>query len=133
MPARLVPIRLPWTRLPVLAVPSTSRPYWALPLRTLAAPSAVPPTVLLETSTKARLPPPNPTVPAALVPKRLPWMSSPLPERSSTPVVPLPAKTLPAPAAVPPIVTKLEDSTSVSNPAAGSSAVPAAFRPTVLP
>ncbi len=87
---------------------------------TLPAPEAVPPIVTVA-SPKISIPSPvlpRAWVPVMSVPIRLPWMTTPPASNklAMMPVPPFPEITLPAPAAVPPIVT-LE---TVSRPIAGA-------------
>ncbi len=52
VPAALVPIKFPWTRLSVVLAPANSTPARALPEITLPAPATLPPTELPEPLSK---------------------------------------------------------------------------------
>ncbi len=106
VPAASVPMRFPSTVMPLEALVMLT-PYVPLPEITLAEPAAVPP-IVSDEAFVMRMPSsvlPSATAPAASVPIRLPSTTSPV---APAPVISMPRKlplmTLPAPAAVPPIV-----------------------------
>src|SRR5881296_3191007 len=107
---------------------------------TLRAAAVVPPIVLLWEPLATTIPPCTfamAAVPAALVPIRLPCMLVPVVTLGVVSVRKIPAPlfpeiTLPAPAAVPPIVL-FGPKTSTPGPALGRAAVPAALVPMRFP
>ena len=102
-------IELSRMSLPVPAVASTSTPMPALKAIDIAGAGSVPPIVLFDEPPSIRMPSRCPAglEPVMSVPIRLPSTSSRrwLPATSPTPAPVLPEMMLPAPAAVPPIMT----------------------------
>ena len=79
VPAALVPIRLPWTTVPVVRLLLRKTPLPPFPEITLPVPAAVPPIVLFGelTTWTPTAPLARAAVPAALVPMRFPWTKPP--------------------------------------------------------
>src|SRR5438270_5552348 len=114
--ATSVPMRLPWTRLPVVPLPPIRTPYWLLPAMTFAEPLAVPPMVLLAAPFRMATPSLAFGKPEGrglwdvagtlVTPMLFPWIRLLLVPGSlrRMPKRPLPDRTLPAPLAVPPMV-----------------------------
>jgi hypothetical protein len=127
-----VPKLLPCTLLPVAALGPMYRP----PTTALPWPGPLPPMRLerapLRTTAKSLLLPSG-ALPAAPRPIRLPWTTCPLPPSSTSWRCALPAITLPAPAALPPIVTAPAVPSTITPWSLDSAPVPAAFRPIQLP
>jgi len=106
VPSAAVPMRLPFTTLPVEPLSLMAMPAELLPEMTLRAAAAAPPMVLLEAPAAMRTPSllfPRSAVPLTSVPMKLPSTSveAALAEAMWTPKLSLPEMTLPAPAAVP--------------------------------
>jgi len=133
VPVMSVPILLPWMTTPV-GLPPMLMPS-ARAVITLAAAGVLPPTVVLSDwliwmplarALKA-------TLPVASVPIRFPWTVVLAAALNCTPPIamPLPVAlmTLPAPAALPPIVAPVPNSTSIPTVSDPIAAIPAALVP----